>query len=117
MATDLMIQAEGLTKRYGETQALAGIDLGVRMGRGAGVVGGGGGGGQVGERADVRLLPDHGLELADGVFVCQILLGPRLVIGGLGHESWLCGVLVFWLAMLFCTLPVNCPPTYLTTGK
>ena len=27
MATDLMIQAEGLTKRYGETQALAGVDI------------------------------------------------------------------------------------------
>src|ERR1700722_11557213 len=33
MAEELMIQAEGLTKRYGETQALAGVDFGVPAGR------------------------------------------------------------------------------------
>src|SRR5258708_3661790 len=32
MAEELMIQAEGLTKRYGETQALAGVDLAVPAG-------------------------------------------------------------------------------------
>ena len=29
MTTDLMIQAEGLQKRYGDTQALAGVSFGV----------------------------------------------------------------------------------------
>ena len=29
MADELMIEAEGLTKRYGETQALAGVDFAV----------------------------------------------------------------------------------------
>ena len=100
--------------------ALAGVGLGVDQGRdGFGGWAGGGGGG-VGERADVGLLADHGLELADGVFFLLYLVGPGLVVGGLCHVSWLCGVLVMSLAILFissCTLPVNCPVTYLTTGK
>jgi ABC-2 type transport system ATP-binding protein len=39
MATDLMIQAEGLTKRYGETQALAGVDISVPAGTILGLLG------------------------------------------------------------------------------
>src|ERR1700761_4771355 len=39
MATDLMIEAEGLTKRYGETQALAGVDFAVPAGTILGVLG------------------------------------------------------------------------------
>ena len=74
----------------------------------------------VGGRADVGLIADHGLELADGVLFLLYLVGPGLVVGGLCHVSWLCGVLVMSLAILSissCTLPVICPITYLTTGK
>ena len=39
MATELMIQAEGLTKRYGETQALAGVDIAVPAGTILGLLG------------------------------------------------------------------------------
>ena len=88
---------------------------------GCGGLGGGGGGGfGVGGRAEVRLVADHGLELADGVLFCLDGVGPGLVVGGLGHVSWLCGVLVMSLAILSissCTLPGICPFTYLTTGK
>ena len=77
-----------------------------------------------GERADVGLLADHGLELADGVLFRLLgLLGPCLfclVVGGLCHVSRLCWVLVMSLAILSIssrTLPVNCGLTYLTTGK
>ena len=39
MSNDLMIEAEDLTKRYGETMALAGIDLAVPTGTILGVLG------------------------------------------------------------------------------
>ena len=39
MAGDIVIEAEGLTKRYGETQALAGVDFAVPAGSILGVLG------------------------------------------------------------------------------
>ena len=39
MADELMIQAEGLTKSYGETQALAGVSFGVPAGTILGLLG------------------------------------------------------------------------------
>ena len=61
MATDLMIQAEGLTKRYGETQALAGVDIAVPAGTILGLLGPNG----AGKTTAVRVLttlarPDSG---------------------------------------------------------
>ena len=61
MAAELMIQAEGLTKRYGETQALAGVDISVRAGTILGLLGPNG----AGKTTAVRVLttlarPDSG---------------------------------------------------------
>ena len=61
MPTDSMIQAEGLTKRYGATVALAGIDLEVPTGSILGVLGPNG----AGKTTAVRILttlaiPDSG---------------------------------------------------------
>jgi ABC-2 type transport system ATP-binding protein len=61
MAPRLMIEAEGLTKRYGETQALAGVDFAVPAGSILGVLGPNG----AGKTTAVRILttfaiPDGG---------------------------------------------------------
>ncbi len=99
--------------------------------RGGAALGGWFGGGEgVGEGADVGLVADHGLELADGVLFCllcccssPVFCGLSLVVGGLRHVARLCSVLVMSFAISSmwsissCTLPVNCPVTYLTTGK
>src|SRR6202012_2997386 len=70
MATDLMIQAEGLTKRYGETQALAGVDIAVPAGTVLGVLGPNG----AGKTTAVRILttlarPDSGSARVAGLDV------------------------------------------------
>ena len=52
MANELMIEAEGLTKRYGETQALAGVDFAVPAGTILGVLGPNG----AGKTTAVRIL-------------------------------------------------------------
>ncbi len=62
MADELMIQAEGLTKRYGETQALAGVSSACLRGRSSGLLGPNG----AGKTTAVRILttlavPDAGV--------------------------------------------------------
>jgi ABC-2 type transport system ATP-binding protein len=61
MADDLMIQAEGLQKRYGPTQALAGVDLSVPAGTILGLLGPNGAGKTTAVRILTTLaLPDAG---------------------------------------------------------
>ena len=72
MATDLMIQAEGLTKRYGETQALAGVDIAVPAGTILGLLGPNG----AGKTTAVRVLttlaqPDSGSATVAGFDVLR----------------------------------------------
>ena len=72
MATDLMIQAEGLTKRYGETQALAGVDISVPAGTILGLLGPNG----AGKTTAVRVLttlarPDSGSATVAGFDVLR----------------------------------------------
>jgi ABC-type multidrug transport system ATPase subunit len=55
-STSPMIQAEGLTKRYGSTQALAGVDLEVPAGTILGVLGPNG----AGKTTAVRILTTRG---------------------------------------------------------
>src|SRR5271155_1908400 len=72
MATELMIQAEGLTKRYGETQALAGVDIVVPAGTILGLRGPNG----AGKTTAVRVLttlarPDSGSATVAGIDVLR----------------------------------------------
>src|ERR1700727_1390349 len=72
MATDLMIQAEGLTKRYGSTHALAGVDLAVPAGTILGLLGPNG----AGKTTCVRVLttlarPDSGSAMVAGIDVLR----------------------------------------------
>ena len=72
MATDLMIQAEALTKRYGETQALAGVDIAVPAGTILGLLGPNG----AGKTTAVRVLttlarPDSGSATVAGFDVLR----------------------------------------------
>jgi ABC-2 type transport system ATP-binding protein len=61
MANELIIEAEGLTKRYGETQALAGVSLSVAAGTILGVLGPNGAGKTTAVRVLTTLaLPDSG---------------------------------------------------------
>src|SRR6516164_5557890 len=61
MATELMIQAEGLKKAYGSTQALAGVDFGVPAGTILGLLGPNGAGKTTAVRILTTLaLPDAG---------------------------------------------------------
>jgi ABC-2 type transport system ATP-binding protein len=70
--TDLMIQAEGLTKRYGSTQALAGVDIAVPAGTILGLLGPNG----AGKTTCVRVLttlarPDAGSAAVAGIDVLR----------------------------------------------
>ncbi len=72
MAEELMIQAEGLTKRYGETQALAGVDFAVPAGTILGLLGPNG----AGKTTAVRVLttlarPDSGSATVAGIDVVE----------------------------------------------
>ncbi len=72
MADELMIQAEGLTKRYGETQALAGVSFGVPAGTILGLLGPNG----AGKTTAVRILttlarPDAGAATVAGIDVIK----------------------------------------------
>ena len=61
MGSELMIEAEGLTKRYGETQALAGVDISVPAGTILGLLGPNGAGKTTAVRILTTLaLPDSG---------------------------------------------------------
>ncbi len=70
MADELMIQADGLTKRYGETEALAGVSFGVPAGTILGLLGPNG----AGKTTAVRILttlarPDAGSATVAGIDV------------------------------------------------
>src|ERR1700753_1815232 len=72
MATDLMIQAEGLTKSYGSTHALAGVDFAVPAGSILGLLGPNG----AGKTTSVRVLttlarPDSGSAMVAGIDVLK----------------------------------------------
>jgi ABC-2 type transport system ATP-binding protein len=94
MAHQLMIEAEGLTKRYGETQALAGVDLSVAAGTILGVLGPNG----AGKTTAVRILttlasPDAGSARVAG---CDVLREPgevRKRIGVAAQDATLDGLL------------------------
>jgi len=82
MPTESMIQAEGLTKRYGETQALAGIDLDVRAGSILGVLGPNGAGKTTAVRILTTLaLPDSGRAVVAGYDVVSEAAMVRRNIG------------------------------------
>jgi ABC-2 type transport system ATP-binding protein len=72
MVDEAMIQAEGLTKRYGSTQALAGVDFAVPAGTILGLLGPNG----AGKTTAVRILttmalPDSGRGLVAGIDVVK----------------------------------------------
>src|SRR5580700_5311351 len=90
MATDLMIQAEGLTKRYGETQALAGVDIAVPAGTILGLLGPNG----AGKTTAVRVLttlarPDSGSATVAGIDVLKHPAEGRRHIGVAAQDATL----------------------------
>jgi ABC-2 type transport system ATP-binding protein len=90
MTNDLMIEAENLTKRYGETQALAGIDLAVPAGTILGVLGPNG----AGKTTAVRILttlavPDSGRARVAGFDVLTNAAEVRRHIGVAAQDATL----------------------------
>ena len=90
MATELMIQAEGLTKRYGSTQALAGVDIAVPAGTILGLLGPNG----AGKTTAVRVLttlarPDSGSATVAGVDVLRNPAEVRRHIGVAAQDATL----------------------------
>src|ERR1700722_946251 len=90
MPTDSMIQATGLTKRYGETVALAGIDLDVPAGSILGVLGPNG----AGKTTAVRILttlarPDGGRAQVAGFDVLTQAAQVRGCIGVAAQDATL----------------------------
>ena len=88
MTTDLVIEAEGLTKRFGATQALAGVDLVVPRGTVHGVLGPNG----AGKTTAVRILstliaPDAGTARVDGLDVVHDAGEVRRRIGLTGQYA------------------------------
>jgi ABC-2 type transport system ATP-binding protein len=70
--TEMMIQAEGLQKRYGETQALAGVDFAVPAGTILGLLGPNGAGKTTAVRILTTLaLPDAGRATVAGIDVVK----------------------------------------------
>jgi ABC-2 type transport system ATP-binding protein len=94
MAQPLMIEAEGLTKRYGDTQALAGVDLSVAAGSILGVLGPNG----AGKTTAVRILttlatPDSGSARVAGRDVLREPGEVRKYIGVAAQDATLDGLL------------------------
>jgi ABC-2 type transport system ATP-binding protein len=94
MADELMIQAEGLTKRYGETQALAGVSFGVPAGTILGLLGPNG----AGKTTAVRVLttlarPDAGSATVAGIDVVKHPGEVRRHIGVAAQDATLDGLL------------------------
>ena len=90
MDTDLMIEAEGLMKRYGETQALAGVDFAVPAGTILGLLGPNG----AGKTTAVRILttlarPDAGRATVAGIDVVQHPAEVRRHIGVAAQDATL----------------------------
>ena len=85
-----MIQAEGLTKRYGETQALAGVDISVPAGTILGLLGPNG----AGKTTAVRVLttlarPDSGSATVAGIDVLRHPAEVRRHIGVAAQDATL----------------------------
>src|SRR6202167_2608264 len=94
MATDVMIEAEGLVKRYGETQALAGVDFSVAAGTILGLLGPNG----AGKTTAVRILttlarPDAGRGTVAGIDVVAHPREVRRHIGVAAQDATLDGLL------------------------
>ena len=95
MATpELMIEAEGLAKRYGETQALAGVDFSVPPGSILGLLGPNG----AGKTTAVRILttlarPDSGRGTVAGIDVVAHPAEVRRHIGVAAQDATLDGLL------------------------
>jgi ABC-2 type transport system ATP-binding protein len=90
MAGNIMIEAEGLTKRYGETQALAGVDFAVPAGSILGVLGPNG----AGKTTAVRILttlaaPDGGRGTVAGHDVVTEAAAVRRHIGVAAQDATL----------------------------
>ena len=90
MAGHIMIEAEGLTKRYGETQALAGVDFAVPAGSILGVLGPNG----AGKTTAVRILttfatPDGGRATVAGHDVVTEAAEVRRHIGVAAQDATL----------------------------
>lgn len=88
MTTDLVIEADGLMKRYGSTQALAGVDLHVPRGTVLGVLGPNGAGKTTAVRILSTLLaPDAGTARVNGHDVVRDADGVRRSIGLTGQYA------------------------------
>src|ERR1700722_13965551 len=92
-----MIEAEGLTKAYGETQALAGVDLSVAPGTILGVLGPNG----AGKTTAVRILttlarPDGGTATVAGYDVVTQPGEVRRRIGVTAQDATLDELLTGW---------------------
>lgn len=90
MTDRLMIEAQGLAKRYGDTQALAGVDLEVPAGSILGVLGPNG----AGKTTSVRILttltiPDQGRGLVAGHDVVTEAQAVRRCIGVTAQDATL----------------------------
>ena len=94
MPNDVMIEAEDLAKRYGETQALAGVDFSVPGGSILGLLGPNG----AGKTTAVRILmtlavPDAGRATVAGVDVVEHPAEVRCHIGVAAQDATLDGLL------------------------
>ncbi len=94
MATDVMIEADGLVKRYGETQALAGVGFSVEAGTILGLLGPNG----AGKTTAVRILttlavPDAGRGAVAGIDVVAHPAEVRRHIGVAAQDATLDGLL------------------------
>jgi ABC-2 type transport system ATP-binding protein len=89
-STELMIEAEGLTKRYGETQALAGVSFSVPAGTILGLLGPNGAGKTTGVRILTTLaLPDAGWGSVAGIDVVKHPAEVRRHIGVAAQDATL----------------------------
>src|ERR1700751_1666445 len=94
MAAELMIQAEGLKKRYGETKALDGVSFSVPAGSVLGLLGPNGAGKTTAVRILTTLaLPDAGQARVAGVDVVAHPAAVRRQIGVAAQDATLDGLL------------------------
>jgi ABC-2 type transport system ATP-binding protein len=88
VTTDLMIEARGLTKRFGETQALAGVDLAAERGSILGVLGPNGAGKSTAMRILTTLCrPDAGTARVAGFDVVHESAEVRRRIGVTAQDA------------------------------
>jgi len=88
MTTDLVIEAHGLVKHFGETKALQGVDLAVKRGTVLGVLGPNGAGKTTAVRIlSTLLVPDAGTALISGFDVVKDAQRVRQSIGLTGQYA------------------------------